>query len=41
MLVWVRPHDAIQASKDPLEVLVAPVMRLRAKKFKEIFNGPI
>ena len=28
--------DAIQPSKDPLEV---PVTRLRAKKFKEAFNG--
>jgi len=31
--------DAIQPSKDPLEVLVGPVTRLRAKKFKEAFNG--
>jgi hypothetical protein len=29
----------IQPSKDPLEVLVGPVTRLRAKKFKEAFNG--
>jgi hypothetical protein len=29
------PSDAIQPSKDPLEVLVGPVTRLRAKKFKE------
>jgi hypothetical protein len=29
----------IQASKDPLEVPVGPVTRLRAKKFKEAFNG--
>jgi hypothetical protein len=26
--------DAIQPSKDPLEVPVGPVTRLRAKKFK-------
>jgi hypothetical protein len=32
-------NDAIQAPKDPLEVLVGPVTRLRAKRFKEIFNG--
>jgi hypothetical protein len=31
--------DAIQTSKDPLEVLVGPVTRLRAKKFKKAFNG--
>jgi hypothetical protein len=31
--------DAIQPSKDPLEVPVGPVTRLRAKKFKEAFNG--
>jgi hypothetical protein len=31
--------DAIQPSKDPLEVPVCPVTRLRAKKFKEAFNG--
>jgi hypothetical protein len=31
--------DVIQSSKDPLEVLVGPVTRLRAKKFKEAFNG--
>jgi len=31
--------DAIQPSKDPLEVLVDPVTRLSAKKFKEAFNG--
>jgi hypothetical protein len=30
-----RGDDAIQPSKDPLEV---PVIRLRAKKFKEAFN---
>jgi hypothetical protein len=29
----------IQPSKDPLEVPVGPVTRLRAKKFKEAFNG--
>jgi hypothetical protein len=32
-------YDAIQPSKDPLEVPVGPVTRLRAKKFKEAFNG--
>jgi len=31
--------DAIQPSKDPLEVLIGPVTRLKAKKFKEAFNG--
>jgi hypothetical protein len=31
--------DAIQPSKDPLEVPVGPVTRLKAKKFKEAFNG--
>jgi len=30
--------DAIQTSKDPLEVLVGPIKRLRAKRFKEAFN---
>jgi len=34
-----RRDDAIQPSKDPLEVPVGPVTRLRAKKFKETFNG--
>jgi len=34
-----RGDDAIQAQKDPLEVLVGPVTRLRAKRFKEAFNG--
>ena len=29
----------IQAAKDPLEVLVGLVTRLRAKRFKEAFNG--
>ena len=29
----------IQPSKDPLEVLAGSVTRLRAKKFKEAFNG--
>jgi hypothetical protein len=28
----------ILAPKDPLEVLVGPVTRLRAKRFKEAFN---
>jgi hypothetical protein len=28
----------IQATKDPLEVLVGLVTRLRAKRFKEAFN---
>jgi hypothetical protein len=30
--------DAIQAPKDPLEVLVGLVTRLRAKRFKKAFN---
>ena len=30
--------DAIQPSKDSLEVPVGPVTRFRAKKFKEAFN---
>jgi len=34
-----RGDDAIQPSKDPLEVAVGPVTKLRAKKFKEAFNG--
>jgi hypothetical protein len=34
-----RGDDAIQPSKDLLEVPVGPVTRLRAKKFKEAFNG--
>jgi hypothetical protein len=34
-----RGDDAIQPSKDPLKVPVGPVTRLRAKKFKEAFNG--
>jgi hypothetical protein len=29
----------IQTSKDPLEVPVGPVTRLRVKRFKETFNG--
>jgi len=33
-----RGDDVIQASKDPLEVAVGPVTKLRAKKFKEAFN---
>ena len=31
--------DAIQPSKDPLEVPAGLVTRVRAKKFKEVFNG--
>ena len=31
--------DAIQPSKNPLEVPVGPIIRLKAKKFKEAFNG--
>jgi hypothetical protein len=31
--------DVIQPSKDLLEVPVGPVTRLKAKKFKEAFNG--
>jgi hypothetical protein len=34
-----RGDYAIQAPKDPLEVLVGLVIRLRAKRFKEAFNG--
>ena len=34
-----RGDDTIQPSKDPLEVPVGPITRLRAKKFKEAFNG--
>jgi len=33
-----RGSDAIQLSKDPLEVPVGLVTRLRAKKFKQAFN---
>ena len=35
-----RGDDAIQAPKHPLEVLVGPITRLKAKRFKEVFNGP-
>jgi len=35
-----RGDDAIQAPKDPLEVPVGPITRLKAKRFKEVFNGP-
>jgi len=31
--------DAIQPSKNPLEVPVGPIIRFKAKKFKEPFNG--
>jgi hypothetical protein len=34
-----RGDDAIQPLNDPLEVPVGPVTRLKAKKFKEAFNG--
>jgi len=34
-----RGDDAIQALKDPLEVPIGLVTRLRAKRFKEAFNG--
>ena len=34
-----REDVVIQAPKDLLEVSVGPVIRLRAKKFKEVFNG--
>jgi len=37
-LSFIRACDAIQPSKDPLEVPVGPVTELRAKKFKEAFN---
>ena len=30
--------DAIQAPKNPLEVPVGPVTKLRAKRFKKVFN---
>jgi len=33
-----RGDDAIPALKDPLEVPVGPVIRLRAKRFKKDFN---
>jgi hypothetical protein len=33
-----RGDDAIPALKDPLEVPVGPVIRLRAKRFKKAFN---
>jgi hypothetical protein len=35
-----RGDDAIQAPKDPLDVPVGPITRLKAKRFKEVFNGP-
>jgi hypothetical protein len=34
-----RGDDAIPALKDPFEVLVGLVTRLRAKRFKKAFNG--
>jgi hypothetical protein len=34
-----RGDNVMQPSKDPLEVSVGLVTRLRAKKFKEAFNG--
>ena len=34
-----RWDDAIPALKDPLEVPVGLVTRLRAKRFKKAFNG--
>jgi hypothetical protein len=34
-----RKFDAIQAPKDLLEVLIGIITRLRAKRFKEAFNG--
>jgi hypothetical protein len=33
-----RGDDMIQPSKDPLEVPVGPITRLRAKKFKRSFQ---
>ena len=33
-----RGDDTIQPSKDPLEVPVGPITRLRAKKFKRSFQ---
>jgi hypothetical protein len=35
-----RGDDAIQAPKDPMDVPVGPITRLKAKRFKEVFNGP-
>ena len=34
-----RGDYVIQAPNDPLKVSVGPVTRLRAKRFKEAFNG--
>jgi len=34
-----RGDDSTSAPKDPLEILVGPVTRLKAKRFKEAFNG--
>jgi hypothetical protein len=34
-----RGDDVIQAPKNPLEVSIDPVTRLRGKRFKEAFNG--
>jgi hypothetical protein len=34
-----RGDDSIQPSKDPLEVPVGPITRLRGTKFKQAFNG--
>ena len=34
-----RGDDATSTPKDPLEILVGPVTRLKAKRFKEAFNG--
>jgi len=36
---WDIYGDAIQAPKDPLEDPVGSITRLRAKRFKESFNG--
>jgi hypothetical protein len=33
-----KRSDVVQPSKDPLEVPVGPITRLRAKKFKKAFN---
>jgi hypothetical protein len=34
-----KVNDVIQVPKDSLDVPVGPVSRLRAKRFKEAFNG--
>jgi hypothetical protein len=34
-----KVNDVIQVPKDSLDVPIGPVSRLRAKRFKEAFNG--